>query len=487
MGKAGNILTALGSEGRNGMAVINHVVLHYQPVGQKFKHDAEFFKNKKVIGENQKVSNDYFWKSNKYIGKDWTGRDLDLTYLIDRSDKYLKGRLSDAEDVDYYKFDTFWYRTQNVLLLGKYNLNLQITLDHIPEECDYNLVLYDSEGKQVGIGADNGNGGKSITLPNWNLENTGYMVKVQAKDGSDVNPDEYYHLSFQTNQADKNHILAKQMEEMSEYGYALRKKLHDGQDATEEIQALEKIRKKYKDYYAEQLDKLHMEQAKEYLQGEKAPDQSDIKELLEKMAMGEKLTEQENGLVNIFATAQEFDTAKATAELSATLKEITQRLESTGIDLSEYSFDIQIGADGKITVDGIDDGSIKSVVETTLKEFSEKLMDIYFTLDTDIQNMSEKERYLLKAAVDLEKFLHKATNGKVSLDDVKVDHGIIEGISRDLDRLLNEPGKNLTYSNYQSDILAIKDYERTQKKRVLSELNVGFRVRNGKIQIKNAV
>ena len=159
-------------------------------------------------------------------------------------------------------------------------------------------------------------------------------------------------------------------------------------------------------------------------------------------------------------------------------------MESAGIDLSECSFHIQIGADGKTTVDGIEDGWIKSKVETTLKEFSEKLMDIYFTLDTDIQNMSEKERDLLKAAVDLEKFLHKATNGKVSLDDVKVDHGIIEGISRDLDKLLNEPGKNLTYSNYQSDILAIKDYERTQHKRVLSELNVGFRVRNGKIQIK---
>lgn len=274
------------------------------------------------------------------------------------------------------------------------------------------------------------------------------------------------------------------MEEMSEYGYALRKKLHDGQDATEEIQALEKIRKKYKDYYAEQLDQLHMEQAKEYLQGEKAPDKSDIKELLEKMAMGEKLTEQENAFVNIFATAQEVDAAKASAELSSTLKEITQRLESTGIDLSEYSFNIQIGADGKATVDGIDDGLIKSRVETTLKEFSEKLMDIYFTLDADIQNMSEKERYLLKAAVDLEKFLNKATNGKISLDDVKVDHGIIGGISRNLDKLLNEPGKNLTYSNYQSDILAIKDYERTQHKRVLSELNVGFRVRNGKIQIK---
>ena len=173
------------------MAVMNHVVLHHQPLGYDFKHNAEFFANKKVIGENQKVSNDYFWKSNKYIGKDWTGRDLDLTYLIDRSDGYLKGRLSDVEDVDYYEFNIIEYRIQNVLLLGKYNLNLQITLDHIPEGCDYNLVLYDSEGNQVGIGVDNGNGGKSITLPNWNMENKGYMVKVQAKDGSNVNPDEY--------------------------------------------------------------------------------------------------------------------------------------------------------------------------------------------------------------------------------------------------------------------------------------------------------
>ena len=106
-------------------------------------------------------------------------------------------------------------------------------------------------------------------------------------------------------------------------------------------------------------------------------------------------------------------------------------------------------------------------------------------MDTGIQSMSEKERYLLKAAVDLEKFLNKATNGKILLDDVKVNHGIIEGISRSLDMLLNEPGKNLTYSNYQSDILAIKNYERTQNKRVLSELSVGFSVRNGKIQIKD--
>ena len=51
----------------------------------------------------------------------------------------------------------------------------------------------------------------SITIPNWNSDNRGYTVKVQAKDGSMVNPDAEYHLSFQTTQADKSlsliHIL----------------------------------------------------------------------------------------------------------------------------------------------------------------------------------------------------------------------------------------------------------------------------------------
>lgn len=467
------------------MAVIHNAIMQAQTVGYEFKHNTNSFPNKNIIEENNKVSNDYFWKSNEYIGEDCVGRTLDLTNLINKTG-YLKGQLSDVGDVDYYKFNIAEYRILSVAS-DKYNLNIQITLDHIPEGCDYDLLLYDSEGNQVGIGTDNGNGGKSITVPNWNMENRGYTVKVQAKDGSTVNPDEYYHLSFQTEQADKNNILSKQIKEMQEYGYALRQKLHEGQDATEEVQALQEIRKKYEEYYSEQIDKLHIEQSKEYLQGEKVPDKSEINKLLEKMAMGEKLTEQENGLVNIFATAQEIDGAKASAELNTTLKEITQRLESDGIDISEISFNIQIGADGRVTVDGIDDGLIKSKVETILADFSDKLMDIYFTLDTGIQNMSEKEKYLLKAAVDVEKFLYKATNGEISLDDVKADNGIIKGISPSLDSLLNQPGNNLTYTNYREDILLIKNYERTQHKRVLSELNIGFNIKNGKIQIKDNV
>ena len=121
----------------------------------------------KVIRENEKVSNDYYWKSNKSEGVDCFGRALDLTTLINKPDGYLQGRLADADDADYYQFNIAEYRILGTVS-DKHNLDITVTLDHIPEGCDYELVLYDGDGNQVGIGQDNGSGGKSVTVPNWN-------------------------------------------------------------------------------------------------------------------------------------------------------------------------------------------------------------------------------------------------------------------------------------------------------------------------------
>lgn len=196
-----------------------------------------------------------------------------------------------------------------------------MTLDHIPEGCDYDLVLYDGDGNQVGIGQDNGNGGKSVTVPNWNLENREYTVKVLAKDGSPVNVEEYYHLSFQTKRAAGDNVLRRQAERMQEFAGALRQKLHDGQDATEEKLALQQIREKYEAYYSQQMDELHNKQAAEYLAEGESFDESRKDELLTKMAAGEEMTEKEKGLVSIFASAQEIDSATASAKLQTGISE----------------------------------------------------------------------------------------------------------------------------------------------------------------------
>ncbi len=431
-------------------------VIHWNPkdfaVSQNFN---------KVIKENEKVSNDYYWKSNKAEGVDCFGRALDLTTLINKPDGYLQGRLSDTDDADYYKFNIAEYRIVGTVS-DKYNLDITVTLDHIPAGCNYDLILYDGDGNQVGIGQDNGNGGKSVIVPNWNLENREYTVKVLAKDGSPVNAEEYYHLSFQTKQVATDNVLRQQAEEMQEYAGALRRKLHDGQDATEEKQALQQIREKYEAYYTQQMDELHNKQAAEYLAEGEVFDESCKDELLSKMAEGEELTEREKGLVGIFASAQEIDSATASAKLQTDISEqIFRQMEQAGISPIPF-FEVGIGIDGKAEVKGIEDTAVKEKVENILNGFSGELIDAYISINASMQGKTRQEQYILKAAKGIEAFLQKATGGNVALSDITVENGRIKGLDMPLDKLLNDPGQNQTYLDYRADILAIKNYERMQ-------------------------
>ena len=441
--------------------------------------------DKNIAVENSKVSNDYFWKTNKYTDQDVFGRTLDLTALINKPDGYLKGNLSDTEDVDYYKFNITEYRALS-FAKDTYNRDITITLDHIPEGCDYEMVLYDEEGNQVGIGKENGNGGLSITIPNWNSDNRGYTVKVQAKNGSTVNPDAEYHLSFQTTQADKSHGAYQEMAEVQKYEGTVRKQMKEGLTDTEEMRAIKEIRQKYKAYYTEQMEKLHQEQAEEVMQGGAVPDDEQIQNLLEKKATGGELTEQENALLNIFCTATELDSADASAKMNTTVKDrISADLQEVGIDISDSTFSIKTGADGQVSVDGINDNAMKQKIEDVLSKYSDDLMDIYFSMDSEIQALSDKEKYLLQAAVDVEKFLYKATGGSASLGDLSVENATIHGLPKTLDDLLNNPGENLTYQDYASDIREILAYKRTQHKDIMSELNVQFVIADGTFQIKD--
>lgn len=466
------------------MVITRTVEMHAQLVGYDFKKKG-LPTDKNIAVENSKVSNDYFWKTNKYTDQDVFGRTLDLTALINKLDGYLKGSLSDTEDVDYYEFNITEYRALS-FAKDTYNRDITITLDHIPEGCDYEMVLYDEEGNQVGIGKENGNGGLSITIPNWNSDNRGYTVKVQAKNGSTVNPDAEYHLSFQTTQADKSHGAYQEMAEVQKYEGTVRKQMKEGLTDTEEMRAIKEIRQKYKAYYTEQMEKLHQEQAEEVMQGGAVPDDEQIQNLLEKKATGGELTEQENALLNIFCTATELDSADASAKMNTTVKDrISADLQEVGIDISDSMFSIKIGADGQVSVDGINDNAMKQKIEDVLSKYSDDLMDIYFSMDSEIQALSDKEKYLLQAAVDVEKFLYKATGGSVSLGDLSVENAMIHGLPKTLDDLLNNPGENLTYQDYASDIREILAYNRTQHKDIMSELNVQFVIADGTFQIKD--
>ena len=48
--------------------------------------------------------------------------------------------IRNTDDVDYYKFNIAEYRILGAVS-DKHNLDITVTLDHIPEGCDYDLVF----------------------------------------------------------------------------------------------------------------------------------------------------------------------------------------------------------------------------------------------------------------------------------------------------------------------------------------------------------
>lgn len=445
-----------------------------------------------IITENEEktAGYDYFRKSSAYMEEDCAGGKLDLTYLINKPDGYLQGKLSELWDADYYRFSVSEYKMLNAVS-GKYSLNITITLDNIPAGCDYELILYDENGNQSGIGTDNGQGGKSITIPDWNINDRIYVVKVQARNGSPVNDKEYYHLSFRAEQTERKHTADTQREKMEKYEEEVRRKLCEGEDAVEEIKALRNIKEEYAAYYAEQMDKLHKEQAEKYLQGRKMPGREQLNKqigrLLKKMASGEALTERQESLVNIFATAQEIDAAKAGAQMNRSLKkEIFSRLEEAGIRLPDGGVEADIGLDGKAVVSGIEEQAAKQTIENVLNHFTGKLLTIYFTVNDGVRRMSRQEQDVLRSAPDIEKFLQKATDGKVALADLTVENGRIKGLSGNLDLLINNPGGNRSCIDYRADILAIKNFERVQGSGLLKKFRAGYVISGTEIRMKEA-
>ena len=475
------------NEKRRGYLMPN-VTMPFELAGQEFgRYTKQYSPSIITKIEDKTVRSDYFQKSNVYMGEDCAGRELDLTYLINKPDGYLQGKLSELWDADYYRFSVSEYKMLNSMS-DKYNLNIIITLDNIPAGCDYELILYDEKGNQSGIGTDNGQNGKSIIIPNWNINDRIYVVKVQAGNGSPVNDKEYYHLSFRAEQTERKHAADAQREKMAKYEEEVRKKLCEGEDAAEEIKALRDIKEEYAAYYAAQMDKLHKRQAEKYLQGRKMPSKEQINKLLKKMASGDALTERQESLVNIFATAQEIDAAKAGAQMNRILKkEIFSRLEEAGVSLPDDGVEADIGLDGKAVVTGIEEQAAKQTIEDVLNHFTGKLLTIYFTVNDDVRRMSRQEQNVLRSAPDIEKFLQKATDGKVALADLTVENGRIKGLSGNLDMLINNPGGNRSCIDYRADILAIKNFERVQGSGLLKEFRAGYVISGKEIRMKGAV
>ena len=264
-----------------------------------------------VLVENGENRNDSYRQRTKYDDRvDSYFSTYDLGILLQNRDSYLEGKLDSNGDVDCYSFSYAQKSFYDKMGIGT---KVTVRLENIPEGCEYDLVIYDKQGNQIGIAKDNGDGSREITLPDWSGSDR-YTIRVENRSGedADTNTEQLYRIRI------------------TEKRYQKQMEADGGQE------------------YSSEIEKLHREQYDSLPEDERYTGMESVEGLLEKKTSGEILDEQEENYLKIFANLHDYERAAANGRLRNTLfPKIQEALEKAGIDVQGKEYFIEMDIYGK--------------------------------------------------------------------------------------------------------------------------------------------
>ena len=406
--------------------------------GKCFASPLKDMREQTVLVETAESKNDSYRQKTKYDDAvDQYFSSYDVSALTGNKDSYLTGKLDSDSDVDYY---TFRHIAKTFLSRMGVATEITISLEDIPEGCDYELTIYDEYGNQVGMAKDAGNGRKEVTIPDWDCLTERYIIRVESRDGSPVNMDAGYKIKISENR--DNESRNQSVEHGEELAAAGR---GDREDVV-------RVNAKYEENYLSELERLHQKQYDSLPEELRYTGTKTIQELLDEMASGRSLSEQEKAYLKIFANLADYERAESSGKIANGLyPEIMDCLEKAGIDTEGKEWGIELDAAGNVTITGdLDDETKAGISEALDDKITDKMWD-YYLQASDIP--ASLYNYL-SSYRDVEQFLQKATGGKYSWNDIAVDNnGRISGLPAKMCDQLNSREANGRYEQLRDEIL----------------------------------
>lgn len=400
-----------------------------------------------VLVENGENRNDSYRQRTKYDDRvDSYFSTYDLGILLQNRDSYLEGKLDSNGDVDCYSFSYAQKSFYDKMGIGT---KVTVRLENIPEGCEYDLVIYDKQGNQIGIAKDHGDGSREITLPDWSGSDR-YIIRVENRNSEDADTD--------TEQPYRIRITEERYQKQTE--------ADGGQE------------------YSSEIEKLHREQYDFLPEDERYTGTESVEGLLEKKASGEILDGREENYLKIFANLHDYERATANGRLRNILfPKIQEALEKAGIDVQDKEYLIEMDIYGKITVTGeLSEEEKRKAADVLEEQFSDELWDCHMQASDYIT----EEFNRINAYKEISDFLGKATGGQYSWDDISMDgNGNISGLPKKMCQLLNSQESNGRYEQLKDDILTLYDYAQAHGMEGLSDYKVSYEVAGSNIKIKN--
>ena len=405
---------------------------------------------------------------------------LDLDFLIKDETSSLKGNLSDKKDVDFYNFSIPFNRTiQNYF-------GVQIYMD-MPEGCDYDLTLYDEYGNQVGKAEWDGEGRKTLTIPNWDTNTNKYCIKIENKNGEEVSPDDYYKISFK--------VSENKEQEKTDAIRAAFGNLHGAYSRKDENwrEYLDKYNEVLMDTeknYTKEMDKLHQKQFESLPEEKKYKGGRTVDELLQDMAEGKTLDDVEMEYVKIFANLKDFEKAQQKAELKHDFSEdFVKDLESKGISRDELEgMQIKIESNGNVTVSGIEDKEVREQVQKLVEEkYSDRMYQYYTGIADSVGNLSSNTYQYATDVQEVRRYLKGVTGEDISLENLYLTpDGKIGGLPEKAANLINKTKDNAKIERIKDALINIIGHNRTSGDLGIPDFTSEFQFSNGAFSVADS-
>ena len=439
--------------------------------GRYFASPLKDFREQTVLVETAEAPNDSYRQKTKYDDAvDQYFSSYDVSALTGNKDSYLAGKLDSDSDVDHYIFTYAQKRFYSKMGISS---EVTIRLEDIPEGCDYELTLYDKYGNQVGMAKDAGNGCKEVTIPNWDGVTDRYIIRVESRDGRPVDADAEYKIRIsEKRDSEKRDQSVEHGEEMAAAGRG-------------EKEDRVNVKNKYEEIYLSELERLHQEQYGSLPEEQRYAGTKSIRELLDDVASGRTLSEQEKVYLKIFANLADYERAEASGKIAGELyPAVRDCLEKAGIDTEGKEWGIELDAAGNVTITGeLEDGTKAGISEALGEEIKDKMWDYYMQasdLPADLYNTVSYYR-------DVEQFLRKATGGEYSWNDIAVDsNGRISGLPSKMCELLNSQEANGRYEQLRDEIFQLTGYMNKWGMENIMDFRAGYQFSDTGVNRKDA-
>ena len=384
-------------------------------------------------------SNDSFRRPNttyEVYDKDKGSVFLDLNFLIKDETSSLKGSLSDEKDVDFYNFTIPFPNFQ------RNYFSVEAYID-MPEGCDYDLTLYDRYGNQVGKAEWDGEGRKKLTVPNWDIDTNEYCLKVENGNGEEVSPDDFYRISFHITE-NKEHEKTDAVREA--YGNLYSAFNRKDENWRDYLDAYNAVLRETEQNYRKEMEQLHQKQFDSLPEEKKYKGERTMWELLQDLAEGKELSETEREYVKIFANLKDTEKAQQRAELKNGFSDaFVKELEGMGISREDIEgMQVRIGSNGTVTVDGIEDETVRQQVQKLVeKKYSDKMYQYYIGIADSVGNLPYNAYQYATDIQEVRRYLKGVTGTDISLEDLyMMPDGKIGGLPKKADNLINNTKNN---------------------------------------------